>query len=140
MKWQEFKAKAKIRFQKFMYGRNGVDQLTVFTLLVGLIITILASVFRVSWLRIFYHLSVLVALYRMFSRNLNKRRLENQLFLRKLRRWTSWFRIQRKIVDERKTHKHFQCPNCKQRLRVPRGRGKITISCSKCGEKFSRKS
>lgn len=140
MKWQQFKTKANGALRRFMYGRNGVDQLTVFVLTISLIITILASMLRVPWLLVLYYFGVFSALYRIFSKSLVKRRLENRLFLQKTSFITSWFRVQRQIVQERKTHSHFKCPSCKQRLRVPKGRGKIKITCSKCGEEFSRKS
>lgn len=140
MKWQQFKSKALIEIHKFFYGRNGVDQLTVFILLASLIVTLIGGIFRLSWLQLLYFAGVALAVYRTLSRNLVKRRAENQLFLQKTRSITSWFRVRRRIFQERKTHRHFKCPSCKQRLRVPRGKGNIKITCSKCGEQFSRKS
>ena len=140
MNWQQLIAQAKIKLQRFMYGRNGADQLTVFVLTVAVIIALFAGVFRLPYLQLIYYAGVFWALFRTLSRSLVKRRLENQLFLQKTRPITSWFRIQKRIAKERNTHRHFKCPNCKQRLRVPKGKGKIKITCSNCGEQFSRKS
>ncbi len=123
-----------------MYGRNGVDELTVLLLSASVIAVFMASVFRQPWLQLIYYAGVFVALYRTLSKSLVKRRKENQVLLEKRRSGRSWFSVQKRIVQERKTHRHFKCPSCKQRLRVPVGKGKIAITCSKCGEKFSRKS
>lgn len=140
MNWQQLKAKIKMELQKFMYGRNGVDQLTVFVLVISLILSLLAGIFRLPWLRLFYYIGVILSIYRILSRDLVKRRLENQSFMQKTRVLPAWVRVQKRIVQERKTHRHFKCPSCKQRLRVPKGKGNIKITCSKCGEQFSRKS
>lgn len=125
---------------RFSYGRNGVDQLTVFMLTVSLIIALIGGIFRLPWLQLIYYVGVILVVYRILSRNLTKRRTENQMFLQKTRAVTSWFRIQKRIFQERKTHRYFKCPTCKQRLRVPKGKGSIKITCSRCGEQFSRKS
>ncbi len=140
MKWQEFKTRVVRGMQRFMYGRNGVDQLNMLILTLSVVILFLASVLNLPWLRLVYYIGVFLGLYRIFSRDSFKRRRENQMLLQKTRAVKSWLRVQKRIVQERKTHRHFKCPNCKQRLRVPAGKGKITITCSKCGEKFNRKS
>ena len=85
-------------------------------------------------------LALLVLCYfRMLSRNIQARYAENQRFLQ------AWGPVQRRFQDamfrfrDRKTHCFFKCPSCKTRLRVPRGRGKINIKCSKCGTQFVKK-
>lgn len=140
MKWQELKTRVRLGLQRFMYGRNGVDELTLLVLGVSMVAVFLSAIFRQPWLQLLYYVGVFGSLYRTLSKSLVKRRKENFAFLQRVRKVRSWFRIQQKIVSERKTHRHFKCPACKQRLRVPVGKGKITITCSKCGEKFSRKS
>src|SRR5690554_6205892 len=139
MNWQQLKRKVQREFQKFMYGRYGVDQLTVLILVVSLVITVLAGILKLPGLQILYYVGVIVSLYRILSRDLVKRRKENHVFLQKTRGITSWSRTQKKMVGEKKTHRHFKCPNCKQRLRVPRGKGNVKITCTRCGEQFSRK-
>ncbi|HHT91160.1 MAG: hypothetical protein QM451_02475 [Bacillota bacterium] len=140
MNWQQLLSQARIRWQRFMYGRNGADQLTVFVLTIAVFMALIAGVFRLPYLQLIYYAGVFWALYRTLSRSLVKRRLENQFFLHQTRKMASWFRIQRRIVGDWGTHRHFKCPNCKQRLRVPKGKGKIKITCSRCGEQFSRRS
>lgn len=140
MKWKEFKTRIQMGLQRFMYGRNGVDQLTVLILFVSVAILFVASAFRILWLPLLYYVGVGLAFYRTLSKDLVKRRSENYFLLRKIKGVGSWSKVQKRIIQERKTHRHFKCPSCKQRLRVPVGKGKITITCSKCGEKFSRKS
>jgi len=75
----------------------------------------------------------------MLSRNIKRRRAENDRFLR------YWWPVRTKasrslsLARQRKTHKFFKCPGCGNTLRVPRGKGKLQITCPKCGERFSRK-
>ena len=78
-------------------------------------------------LMICYYTLVVVALFRMLSRNTYKRYQENRKYLRFMER----------LKD--KEHRHFDCPRCRQPVRVPRGKGKIAITCPKCGEKFIKK-
>lgn len=140
MNWREIKTRVTNGMQRFMYGRHGIDELTLSILAISLIVAFAATMFRQPWLQLTYYVGVVGALYRALSKNLFRRRRENQLFLERTRSLRSWYKVQKRIVQERKTHRHFKCPACKQRLRVPVGKGKITITCSKCGEKFSRKS
>ena len=140
MNWKQFVARIKNGFQRVMYGRNGVDELTVFIIFTSVVITLTAGIYRFTWLQLLYYVGVFLAFYRTFSRALTKRRLENNLFLQKTRRITSWLRVQQRILMECKTYRHFKCPSCKQRLRVPKGKGKIKVTCSRCGKQFSKKS
>ncbi len=140
MNWDRFKAKVRNALQRFAYGRAGADQLSVFLLFSSFLLSLLAAVFRLRWLTFFYCAASIAAAYRMLSKDLGRRYRENRLFLEKTRGAASWFRIQRRILTERKTHKHFRCPNCRQRLRVPKGRGNIKVRCSRCGHHFSTKS
>ena len=119
--------------QRFMAGRYGSDKLNMWILGLGVICCI-SSLF-LTWLPIVYLvLSVLsyvlmfVAIFRSLSRNTYRRYRENRRFLMLLAR-----------IKDRK-HKYFSCPRCHQPVRVPRGKGKIAITCPKCAEKFVRKS
>ena len=123
--------------RRFMYGRCGADQLNVFLLItavvlnvVSLILTRLGAVCAVIGMVVnLLAYGVLIwYLFRFFSRNLEKRILENRRFLT----WKS------RVTDRQ--NRYYRCPNCKQTVRVPRGRGKICIKCPKCSEKFVRKS
>lgn len=127
-------------FQNFMRGRYGVDQLNFFLLILSIVILVLTSVFRwpyIYWLSI----ALLVLCYfRMFSKKVYKRSGENTKYLQLIYPMKMRYTNIKNRMKDRKTHKYFKCPNCKQQLRVPKGRGTITITCSKCKTKFDRKS
>ena len=126
-----------------MAGRNGNDQLNMFLLVADVVLMLLATIFSKTLGAILYPL-VLVLLgytyFRMFSRNLYKRRLENEKYLRLRGRVVSRFRLIRERWVQRREYKFFTCPSCRAVMRVPRGRGKIKIVCRKCGNSFVGKS
>lgn len=133
----------KDRFLRFMAGRNGTDALNRFLLILAFVLVLLSCFIRGLAGRAFglLLLVVLVAAYfRMFSRNLPKRREENERYLNLRYRISAVFRVLGERWIQRKEYKFFYCPSCRTALRVPRGRGKIMIVCRKCGTKFSGKS
>ena len=118
--------------RRFMQGRYGSDKLNTVILMSGLIISLLQLPFREPVVRLIlmaisYGL-MLWAVFRMLSRNTYKRYRENRKFLQLLER-----------VKDRE-HKYYECPRCHQTVRVPKGKGKISITCPKCKEKFVKKS
>ncbi len=127
------------RFSRFMQGRYGNDRFNQFLMIVALVCMVL-SMFGPD---IFYMIAVgllIYAYYRMFSRKIYQRSAENQWFLQKEQKVRGWINSQKKIMAQSKTHHIYKCPGCKQKIRVPRGRGKIEIRCQKCGTKFIKKS
>ena len=121
---------------RFMYGRNGADQLGMATLVVGIVLDIVSMFARTDTARRILGAAtavlLFVMLFRLFSRNLAKRRAENAWFLNKV-----LYPVKRKFSATRqrtqdKEHKYFTCPNCKTVCRVPKGKGKIVITCPKC--------
>lgn len=131
------------RLMRFMAGRNGNDQFNVFLLIVDVVLLLLAGIFSGGEGSILYPLAVVLLFYiyfRMFSRNLYKRRDENGKFLRLKHNIESYFRVRKEQWLQRKEYKFFTCPSCKAALRVPRGRGKLKIVCRKCGTSFFGKS
>ena len=132
----------KEKLARFMVGRNGNDQLNIFLLGLALVLLVIAAIFKDSFGRITYILVFALlgyAYFRMLSRNLYKRREENAKFLRKADPILRWYRLQRTIRRD-KNHVYFKCPSCSQQLRVPRGKGKITVNCRNCGASFQEKS
>ena len=125
--------------QRFMYGRYGGDQLNTAILVVYLILWVLEMITQSSVLGTLGTILIFVALFRMLSRNIYKRREENAKFLRKADPLIRWWRLRRTIRRD-KDHVYFKCPNCSQHLRVPRGKGKITVNCRSCGASFQEKS
>lgn len=124
--------------RRLMYGRYGNDSLNQFLMLTAGVLFIPWIFTR--WIVISWLILALMALvyFRMFSRNTYKRASENQWFL-------AWFTpFQRKMAGRKmqmqdKEHRYFRCPSCAKTLRVPRGQGKIEITCPHCKRKFVKK-
>ena len=133
----------KEKLARFMVGRNGNDQLNLFLLGLDVVLLIAASLVRGSAGRVLYLLTfALLGLtyYRMLSRNLVRRRQENERYLRAQYRVVAAVKLRREKWVQRRDYKFFTCPSCKTTLRVPRGHGKIKIVCRKCGNTFTGKS
>lgn len=130
----------KEKLRQFMQGRNGADELSNVSSIVVIILLVASLITRLS---VFYILGFALMIYmyfRMFSRNISKRRAENQKFLNfRYRVVTAWDK-QKKQFAQRKTHRFFKCPSCRQKVRVPKGRGRICITCPKCKTEFIKKS
>ena len=125
--------------QRFMYGRYGNDQFGFFLLGLSVAVSLLATILDLGILNLLAEVVIIYALFRMFSRNTYKRREENNRFLRKVNPFLKWFRLQQTMRKD-KAHRYFKCPNCSQYLRVPRGKGKITVTCRSCRASFQEKS
>jgi len=126
-----------------MAGRNGNDQLNVFLLIVDVAMLVLGSIIsrgRGSLLHTLAIALLFVIYFRMFSRNVYKRREENGKYLRIKYNAEAAMRVRKERWVQRKEYKFFTCPSCKAALRVPRGRGKLKIVCRKCGTSFFGKS
>ena len=124
---------------RFMYGRYGNDQFNVFLIGTYLVTDLLYALTRFAPLYWVCMVLIVYTLFRTFSRNLTKRRAENARFMKKAGPFLQWFRIQRSMRRD-KEHRYFKCPSCGQYLRVPRGKGKITITCRSCHASFQEKS
>jgi len=127
------------RFSQFMRGRYGNDRFNQFLMVVALVFLVLSFL----GLDAFYMIALIImiyAYYRMFSRRIYQRVRENQWYLKKEMKVKGWLTSQKKMLAQQKTHHIYKCPNCKQKIRVPRGRGKIEISCPKCKTRFIKKS
>ena len=125
--------------RRFMYGRYGTDTLNNFLLAAYVVLYILSIITRSSLLQTLGTITVFLCLFRMLSRNHAKRRAENLWFSKKADPVIRWMRLRRTIHRD-KDHVYFKCPNCSQQLRVPKGKGKITVTCRSCGAVFQEKS
>ncbi|MBQ2157233.1 MAG: hypothetical protein II443_01550 [Oscillospiraceae bacterium] len=126
-------------FRNFMMWRYGPDQLSLFTLALSFIFNLIGAIFNLWPLSLLAYLLLILTIFRFLSRNIRKRRAENDKFIKYW--WPFKTKAQnffRRIKDSRK-YKFFRCPSCKNRLRVPRGKGKIKVTCPKCGERFQKK-
>ena len=130
-----------------MYGRNGSDQLNVALLIVylviwiigGIVATVLNNIIVQYVVNALMSILVVIIFWRMFSKNLNKRRAENAKFLA----WWNPIKKHFKGAKARRAdtaHKYFTCRSCKTVCRVPAGKGKIVITCPKCGAQIKGRS
>lgn len=129
-------SKFRLWLRRVMTGRYGTDQLNNVLLIIALVLCLLPTILSIFifipplnlLLTLGAYTLMGIALFRMFSRNTYKRYEENRRYLR----------FRERLKD--RTHRYYQCPRCRQDVRVPRGKGKISITCPKCKEKFIRKS
>ena len=128
------------KLRRFMIGRYGTDGLNQFLSIASLVLLLIAIVSRVSlftWLGV----ALLVfCYYRTFSRNISKRTEENYKYYAVKDRIRNKFSGLKDQWDNRRLYHYYRCPQCRQKLRVPRGRGRIQISCPRCGTQFIKKS
>lgn len=126
-------------FRNFMNGRYGTDQLTIALLVLGMILTFLANAFEWYTITMLTYLIFFTCIFRSLSKNRLARQNENKVFLKYFNPAQSWLKLKYNIAKSSKDYKYFKCPNCKQELRAPRGRGKISVTCQKCNNKFIQK-
>ena len=127
------------KLQQWMSGRYGFDELSRSISFVILALLLLACVPDLQFLSLLAFVLWFWVMFRSMSRNLTKRREERAAYLRFTGRIKSWFSLKRKAWKERKTHRYFRCKQCKTMLRVPKGKGKIKIVCSKCHNEIVKK-
>ena len=125
---RQFGYKLRAAKQRFMAGRYGTDKLNMAILCAGLVFSLFSSflpgaALKLAFTTIAYALMI-IAIFRALSHNIYKRYEENRKFL-------LFFQ---KVKD--KDHRYYNCPRCRQEVRVPKGKGKIAITCPKCREKF----
>ncbi len=131
----------KNKFMQFMQGRYGNDALNIFLVICGCVSTLLLTLFipgKFYYLRSIGTIFYIFAVLRMLSKNITARRNENAKFTEKAKPWINF--IYKKAKQKKDTaHKYYDCPQCRRTLRVPKGRGKIEISCPHCGKKFKKR-
>jgi len=123
-----------------MAGRYGTDALNQFLSIVSIVLLLVALLTRVN-LFTWVGMGVLIwCYYRTFSRNIPKRTEENYKFYTLKQQLEGKVRSLKEQWANRKLYHYYRCPQCRQKLRVPRGRGRIQISCPRCGTQFIKKS
>ena len=130
--------KIRANLSRFMSGRYGVDQLGNEMVICALVMTVIGALTRFNLISLMADALLLLALFRMLSKNRYKRAQENQDYLAKTfkarQNASEWLNR----MKNRKKYRYFSCPKCKMRLRVPRGVGNVTITCKDCGTKFDK--
>lgn len=128
----------KERFRQFMMGRYGADQFSRFIMGCGVVTLILYMILRGS---LWYWLTLILLIwnyFRVLSRNHSKRAMENQWYLDLRDRVLGIFRTSRSGARD-KNFRIYRCPSCHQKVRVPRGKGRISITCPKCHREFIKR-
>lgn len=124
--------------QRLMYGRYGTDALNITLMGLYLLLSLLSRLLRSRLLSFLALVCLVFVVMRMFSRNIRKRQQENARFMDAVGPALRRYNAQR-CRRRDKEHCYFRCPNCGQQLRVPKGKGKIRITCRSCGASFEEK-
>ena len=129
----------KDKMARFMYGRYGMDQLSRNLSLICLVLLIVTMFVRNNVIYMIALVGIVYTYFRVFSRNISRRSEENEKYLKFHYKVVGKLnKIKFRITDS-KTHRIFRCPSCSQKIRVPRGKGKISIKCPKCSIEFIKK-
>jgi len=124
------------QLRKFMYGRYGFDQLSRALAFAGLAIALVAAVTKSSLLLWLAYVPIIYSVFRSLSRNTGQRAKENYIYCEAVKKVKVNLRNVKLLMIGTKTHKYFRCKNCRQIIRIPRGKGKVSISCPKCRKEF----
>ena len=133
-----FMEKLRAKLARFMQGRYGADQLNLALIVLAVAGSLVGSLLGLRLIVLLTDALLLLVFYRMLSKDLGKRAAENTKYLEKtagLRRSVREFANR---FRNRRQFRYYSCPKCHTRLRVPRGVGKVTITCRSCGEKFEK--
>lgn len=125
---------------RFMQGRYGTDQFNRFLSVACMVLLVLSMLTKGG---VLYYIAIallVLQMYRTFSRNIPRRYAENQKYLAVSSKARYFWAKKKNELKQLKTHHIYRCPGCKQKIRVPRGRGRIEIRCPKCYQTFIRKS
>ena len=126
------------KLQRFMMGRYGTDNFSRFLLIFWIVLWVI-DLFINSTILSALSLAVLIyTYYRIFSRNIQKRYQENMKYLSIKNKLLYKFRSEKAMMKDRKTHHIYKCPTCRQKIRIPRGKGRICITCPKCKTEFTK--
>ena len=125
-------------FGRMFIGRNGPDHLSLALLILAMVLSfVLSAVGLVAWISTLVTLAITgVAVWRMFSKNIEQRRRENFALMKLVNNIKTWYYRINARRQQNKQYRIFKCSQCGQKLRVPRGKGKVAIKCSKCGNKL----
>ena len=134
--------KFKQKLAQFMYGRRGMDEFSRFLLISVLVLIVLSCVTKGFLRSVIGLLEIAGLVYcyvRVLSRNIYKRQKENAWYLQKKAAVVRWFSSLKDRWQQRREYRFFRCPSCHALLRVPKNKGKLLLTCRKCGNRFERK-
>ena len=128
------------KLQRFMIGRYGIDAFSKFLMGIALVLCVLDLFTNNRLIHTWFLILIIYVYYRMLSRNCTKRYQENMKFLQIKNKVIARFHSEKSIMKQRKTHHIYKCPQCKQKIRIPKGKGKVAIRCKRCGTEFIKNS
>lgn len=128
------------KLQRFMMGRYGIDQLSKFLNAVVIVLLVLSLFINNHAISLLAMLLLVYCYFRMFSKNHRKRYDENMRFMKATANIRSRYRTFQRDRQICRTHHIYRCPSCRQKIRVPRGKGRVAIRCPKCSAEFIKKS
>lgn len=126
------------KLREFMHGRYGLDPLNIALIVLGCVLTFVLSFVSARYYRLIGLIPYVFVLLRALSTNIDKRQNENEAFMKLWLPVYGFFSVKYKHSQD-KSHKYYKCPECKHTLRVPKGKGKIEITCPFCNRKFKKK-
>lgn len=130
----------KEKFYRFMQGRYGADELSRFLTGLGMVLIVLSIFIKSSIFHLLFWVCLIYSYFRMFSKNYSARYAENQKFLSLKNQLRYKAENHKKLRDQKKIYHIYSCPYCKQKIRIPKGKGTIIITCPKCKEEFGKRS
>lgn len=130
----------KEKFYRFMQGRYGTDELSKFLVGVSLVLVILNIFTRSSIFSLLFWVCLVYSYFRMFSKDYSARYNENQKFLQLKNKWKYKWENGKRMHEQKKIYHIYHCPYCKQKIRIPKGKGTIIITCPKCKQEFGKRS
>ena len=125
------------KIRRYMQGRYGMDELSKFLMAISIVMIIMASLTRNSIVNLVSFILIGFVYYRMFSKNFYKCSLQNQKYLTLRNRLMGSWQNRISRFKQRKIYSFYDCPECRQKVRIPKGKGKVQITCPKCKVEFS---
>ena len=124
------------RYIKFMKDRYGIDELYKFLLLICFVLLVINTFVSNNIIRLFEVLLIVIIFYRYMSKNIKLRKKENDKYVEIKDKIIKLFDYNKKKYKDRNTHMYKKCPKCKQKIRLPLKKGKHTVKCPNCGNRF----
>ena len=137
--WNAKRAEAERQAAQWLRGRQGPDDLAMACVYLALLLVIINIFAHAGWLGWLALALIVYAGFRIQSKNLGSRSRENAAFLKAIGPARPWLQNPKAAAAEAKQYKHVKCTHCGQKVRVPRGKGRLRVMCPKCHEKFEVK-
>lgn len=132
--------KIMMKIKRWLGNRNGVDELASLTGVLSCLLYLTGTLTRIEVLGLMSAVLLIYSMFRIFSDRSDKRREENQKLLEARWKLINKLNKRKSRLTSRRQYKYFKCPECRQTLRIPRGKGKVDVTCPKCGKVFEKRS